>query len=123
MNIPTELHIYPDKGHGVHGFERAVEFMRQMGYLGTLEPEVPLMERYKDDSHRFTYAKQDIWPEGKMPDVQPEQCTPYIEWHIPAEIKTKSVQIIFSGGAYKRNNPDGYEVTQSDDTLMKREWQ
>ena len=111
MNIPTELHLYPDKGHGVHGFERAVEFMRQMGYLGTLEPEIPLMERYKDDSHRFTYAKQDIWPEGKMPDVQPEQCTPYIEWHIPAELKTKSVQIIFSGGAYKRNNPDGYEVT------------
>ena len=111
MNIPVELHLYPDKGHGAFGFERAVEFMKQMGYLGELEAEVSLMERYPSDSARSIYAKQDIWPEGKMPDVQPEQCTPYIEWHIPAELKTKSVQIIFSGGAYKRNNPDGYEVT------------
>lgn len=109
MNIPVELHLYPDKGHGAFGFERAVEFMRQMGYMGELEPEVSLMERYKSNSARSIYAKQDIWPEGKMPDVQPEQCIPYIEWHIPAELKTKAIQIIYSGGGYKRNNPDGFE--------------
>lgn len=111
MNIPAELHLYPDKGHGAFGFERGVEFMKQMGYMGNLESEVALMDRYSDDSARAKYFKQDIWPEGKMPDVQPEQCTPYIEWHIPAELKTKAVQIIFSGGGYNRNNPDGYEVT------------
>jgi acetyl esterase/lipase len=111
MNIPAELHLYPDKGHGAFGFERCVEFMKQMGYMGELEAEVALMDRYNEDNARARYFKQDVWPAGKMPDVQPEQCTPYIEWHIPAELKTKSVQIIFSGGGYNRNNPDGYEVT------------
>jgi acetyl esterase/lipase len=110
MNIPAELHLYPDKGHGAYGFDRAIEFMRQMGYLGELQAEELLMERYSDDSARNIYVKQDIWPEGKMPDAQPEQCTPYIEWHIPAELKTKAIQIIYSGGAYLRNNPDDYEV-------------
>ena len=110
MNIPAELHLYPDKGHGAYGFDRAIEFMRQMGYLGELQAEESLMERYSDDSARSIYAKQDIWPEGKMPDAQPEQCTPYIEWHIPADLKTKAIQIIYSGGAYLRNKPDDYEV-------------
>ena len=43
--IPAELHLYADKGHGAHGFERGVEFMRQMGYLGKPAKEVALMER------------------------------------------------------------------------------
>lgn len=110
MNIPAEIHLYPDKGHGAYGFDIAIEFMRQMGYLGELQAEESLMERYSDDSARSIYAKQDIWPEGKMPDAQPDQCTPYIEWHIPAELKTKAIQIIYSGGAYLRNKPDDYEV-------------
>ena len=40
MKIPAELHLYADKGHAALGFDRAVEFMRQMGYLGEIEPEV-----------------------------------------------------------------------------------
>ena len=110
MNIPVELHLYPDKGHGAFGFERAVEFMRQMGYMGELQAEVALMERYKSDNARSIHVKQNVWPEGKMPDVQPEQCTPYIEWHIPAELKTKAIQIIYSGGGYKNNSPNSFEV-------------
>ncbi len=110
MGIPAELHLYPDKGHGAFGFDRAVEFMLQMGYIGTLEPEVPIMDRYNTDKDRVEYVKENIWPEGKMPDVQAQQCTPYIEWHIPANLKTKSIQIIYSGGAYERNNPDDFEV-------------
>jgi acetyl esterase/lipase len=45
-----------------------------------------------------------------MPDCQENQCVPYIEWHIPAELTTNAIQIVYSGGAYERNDPDGFEV-------------
>lgn len=110
MKVPAELHLYPDKGHGAYGLERGVEFMRQMGFIEPLEQEVALMDRYVDDNARASYSKADVWPEGKMPDVQENQCKPYIEWHIPKELKTKAIQIIYSGGAYEVNNPDGFEA-------------
>ena len=111
MGIPAELHLYADKKHGAFGLERGVEFMRQMGYMRQLEDEVKLMDRYADDSHRAIHLKQDIWPEGKTPDFRTEQCVPYIEWHIPADLKTAAIQIIYSGGGYNNNNPDGFEAT------------
>jgi len=110
MGIPAELHLYPGKGHGAFGFDRVVEFLRQMGWLGELQPQEKLMDRYPSDDARKEYAKEDIWPEGKMPDFREKQCTPYIEWHMPAELKTTAIQIIYSGGAYNGNNPDGFEV-------------
>ncbi len=110
MGVPAELHLYPDVGHGAYGLERGIEFMRQMGYLGELEPEEKLRIRYASDDAREYYEKQDIYPEGKIPDFQEHQCLPYIEWHIPKEIKTKAIQIIYSGGGYNNNNPDGFEV-------------
>ncbi len=110
MGIPAELHLYADKGHGMFGFERGIEFMRQMGFLGEVGDEVPLMDRYPDDNARGEYVKENIWPEGKTPDQQENQCEPYIEWHIPKTLKTKAIQIIYSGGAYLRNDPDGYEA-------------
>ena len=111
MGIPAELHLYADKKHGAFGLERGVEFMRQIGYMGPLKDEVKLMERYTDDSHRAIHLKQDIWPSGKTPDFRAEQCIPYIEWHIPDTLKTKAIQIIYSGGGYNNNNPDGFEAT------------
>lgn len=108
--IPAELHLYADKGHGAHGFERGVEFMRQMGYMGKPGKEVALMERYAGNDARGSYAKTEIWPEGKTPDFQQKQCTPYMEWHMPKELKTKAIQIIYSGGGYGFNNPDDFEV-------------
>ena len=108
--IPAELHLYPGKKHGAYGLERGIEFMTQMGYFGGPEPEVALMSRFPDDSARAFYCKEPVWPEGKMPDAQEHQCTPYIEWHIPAERKTDAIQIIYSGGGYKNNDPDGFEV-------------
>ena len=111
MGIPAELHLYADKKHGAYGLERGVEFMKQMGYMGEPESEVKLMERYTDDSHRAIHTKQNIWPEGKTPDFRQEQCIPYIEWHIPETLKTKAIQIIYSGGGYKNNDPNGFEVT------------
>lgn len=111
MGVPAELHLYPGKGHGAYGFDRAIEFLTQMGFMGPLEPEVPLMERFQSDSSRAYYSKEDIWPEGKIPDFQENQCIPYIEWHIPAVRKTDAIQIIYSGGAYYGNGPESFEVT------------
>ena len=110
MNIPAELHLYADKPHGAYGLERAVEFMRQMGYMGPVEDEVKLMDRYSDNGHRAIHIRQDIWPEGKTPDFRAEQCVPYMEWHIPDTLKTKAIQIIYSGGGYNNNSPNCAEV-------------
>lgn len=110
IKVPAELHLYPNKGHAALGFERGVEFMRQMGFLGELKPEVELMSRYADDNDRAELIKEDIWPEGKMPNEQAQQCKPYLEWHMPKTLKTKAIQIIYSGGSYQSNSPDGFEV-------------
>ena len=110
MKIPAEVHLYPDKPHGAFGFDRAVEFMRQMKFLGPQVAEVDLMSRFPNDDARASYEKELIWPDGKMPDVQTNQCTPYLEWHMPKELKTTAIQIIYSGGSYMGNGPDGFEV-------------
>ena len=108
--IPSELHLYADKPHGAFGLERAVEFMNQMEFCKKLKPEVKLMNRYPNDGARASYEKENVWPEGKMPNAQAHQCTPYIEWHLPKTLKTKAIQVIYSGGGYQGNNPDGFEV-------------
>jgi len=110
MGVPAEVHLYPDKPHGAFGFERTVEFLRQLGYLGELGPEVQLYSRFPDDSARAEYIKEDIWPEGKMPDYRESQCLPYLEWHIPENRTTDAIQIIYSGGSYMGNSPDSWEV-------------
>ncbi|MBO4476408.1 MAG: alpha/beta hydrolase [Bacteroidales bacterium] len=109
MGIPAELHLYPNKKHGAYGFGRGIEFLTQMEFLGPLEPEEKLEDRYPDDYHAV-YSKEPVWPEGKMPCAQEHQCTPYIEWYIPAVLKSDAIQIIYSGGAYNGNKPDGFEV-------------
>ncbi len=111
MKIPAELHLYPDKRHGMFGLDRAIEFMRQMGYLGKLAPTEAIEKRFPSDDARASYEKKDVWPEGRMPDRQKNQCTPYLEWHMPKVLKTKAIQIVWSGGGYGGNNPDGFEVT------------
>ncbi|MBO4264045.1 MAG: alpha/beta hydrolase fold domain-containing protein [Bacteroidales bacterium] len=111
MGVPAELHLYPGKGHGAYGFERGVEFMRQMGYLGSIETPESLMDRFPEDLVPTTYSKEAIWPEGSMPDAQEHQCEPYIEWYIPEHRTTDAIQIIYSGGAYVGNGPESFEVT------------
>jgi acetyl esterase/lipase len=124
MKIPAEIHLFADRPHGFmgdpdkggngaaydHWLDRVTEFLRQMNYDGRLAEEVDLMKRYPNDDARGTYSKAPLWPEGKMPDAQAKQCQPYLEWHIPKELKTKAIQIIYSGGAYNGNNPDEFEV-------------
>ena len=108
--IPAELHLYPSKGHGAYGLERGIEFMTQMGFLGPLAAEEDLMKRFPDDDARADLIVEDIWPAGRMPDPQEDQCTPYLEWHIPVHKTTNAIQIIYSGGSYTNNGPDGFEV-------------
>ena len=124
MKIPAELHLFADLWHGFHGdmnkgddaaandhwFTRAEEFIRQMNFDGRLGAEVDLMTRFPDDSARGAYEKEPVWPKGRMPDAQAHQCEPYLEWHMPKELKTKAIQIIYSGGSYMGNSPDGHEV-------------
>ena len=110
MKVPAELHLYADKGPGAFGLERGIEFMRQMGFITPLEKEEKLMDRFASDAARASHTKANIWPEGKTPDLQAEQCPPYMEWHMPKQLKTKAIQIIYSGGSYTGNDPDGFEV-------------
>ena len=124
MKIPAELHLFADRPHGFFGkdgkgekatgydnwFGRAAEFIRQMNYDGRLGESVALMDRFPGDDARASYEKEEIWPRGRMPDVQTNQCRPYLEWHMPKELKTTAIQIIYSGGSYMGNNPDGFEV-------------
>ena len=118
--VPAELHLYPNKGHGAFGLERGIEFMRQMGFLGELQPEEDLMTRFASDEARSEKLTEDVWPEGKMPNVQENQGKPYIEWHFPKELKTKAIQIIYSGGSYQGNDPNGFEVAPARRYLNER---
>ena len=108
--VPAELHLYPGKGHGAHGFPRALEFMTQMGFMGPLAPEEVLLERFPDDPPGVAYSREAVWPEGRMPDPQAGQCEPYLEWYIPEHRTTDAIQIIYSGGGYNGNGPDSFEV-------------
>lgn len=84
--------------------------MTQMGWLGPVAPEEQLMGRFTSNEDRVSVVREDVWPEGKSPDFRDSQCKPYIEWHIPRQLKTTAIQIIHSGGSYSKNNPDGFEV-------------
>lgn len=110
MNIPAEVHLYPNYGHAALGLDRGIEFLTQIGVMGEPKPEVPLMDRYATDDARREVVRQAVWPEGQMPNRQEGQLEPYIEWHFPKELKTKAIQIIYSGGSYRGNDPDGFEV-------------
>jgi acetyl esterase/lipase len=116
LKIPAEIHLYPDKGHGAYGFERGVEFMRQMGFLGPIGNEVPLQKRFRSDSDRAKYlGKIPVWPKNKMPRFVSMAKNkafqqPYLEWHFPKKRTTDAIQVIWSGGAYMGNSPNSFEV-------------
>jgi len=110
MGIPTEVHIIPDKPHGAYTLERGLEFLTQMGFAGPVQGDVVLTDRFGSDDARAELIVEDVWPEGKMPDAQEHQCKPFLEWNMPKELKTKAIQIIWSGGSYEGNDPHGFEV-------------
>lgn len=110
-HIPAELHLYPNEGHGAFGLERGIEFLNQMEFYRRLAPQEDIMQRFASDEGRRETIREEVWPEGKMPCAQEHQCKPYLEWHFPKEKKSGAIQIIYSGGSYEGNNPDGFEVT------------
>ena len=67
MGVPAELHLYPGKGHGAFGFERGVEFMTQMGFLGPVAPEVAIMDRFQEDLVSTQYSKEKSGPKARCP--------------------------------------------------------
>ena len=106
--VPAEVHLYPGRPHGFFGLPRAIEFMRQLGFLAPLSPEVPLMARFTPvcDGEPF----RPIWPDGLMPDPQEGQCRPEFRWSVPEKLSTRAIQIIWAGGAYNFNRPEDFEV-------------
>ena len=121
--VPAELHLYADRPHDFFGkdgkgdkatgydawFGRAAEFLRQMNLDGRLGKEEKLMDRFAADGE-VAHERREVWPEGRIPDVQTNQCTPYLEWWVPKKPTTRAIQIIYSGGSYMGNGPDGFEV-------------
>ena len=108
LKVPAELHLYADKGHGAHGFERALEFLHQMNFDGRLE------KRLVQQDHRFMPGdtirteKEMLWPKGKMPDVSENQkYDPYLVWFIPEKLTTKAIQVVVPGGGYGFCNFNG----------------
>ena len=105
--IPSELHLYADKKHGAHGFERALEFMRQMNFDGRLGAEKAMDHRFFPGDTIRT-EKEYLWPEGRMPDVSENQkYAPYLVWFIPEKPTTKAIQVIVPGGGYSSCNFNG----------------
>ena len=123
MNVPAELHLFADRWHGFHGdmnrgddatawdrwFDRALEFVRQLNYDGRRTAEVDLASRFADDADCAACERRPLWPEGRTPDAQANQCVPYLEWNLPKTLKTKAIQLVWSGGAYNDNRPESWD--------------
>ena len=124
MGIPAELHLFADRWHGFHGdqnrgedgtacdhwVDRALEFVRQMNYDGRLGAKVRNVDRFPDDSARAECVRWEIWPKGRIPDASTNQVVPYLEWNLPRTLKTRAIQILFSGGGYDFGDVDGLGV-------------
>ncbi len=110
MKVPAELHLDADRAHGpvrAAAFERALEFMREMGYLGKLGRAVAMDHRFMPGSTIRT-EKEMLWPEGKAPDPSDGQkYAPYLVWFIPEKLRTKAIQVIVPGGGYNFCNFNG----------------
>ena len=66
----------------------------------------------------FGNAEVPLWPEGKMPSRQEKQCTPFLVWHTPKELKSTAILISVSGGSYMGNGITGFEVAPIRDFFL-----
>ena len=108
--IPSELHLYPDVGHADVGIDRAVEFLRQMGFLGKPAPEVEVQPRFPTDDDRGELVRTNAWQRYRPSPRGVKPCNPVLEWHFPKVLRTKAIQIVFSGGAYTGSTTECFEV-------------
>ena len=110
MKIPAELHLDAGRGHGpvkAPAFERALEFMRQIGVLGQLKRPVAQDHRFFP-GFTIRTEKEMLWPEGRMPDVSENQkYAPYLVWFIPEKLSTRAIQVVVPGGGYSHCNFNG----------------
>ena len=68
----------------------------------------------------FADVEVPLWPEGKMPSRQEKQCTPFLVWHTPKELKSTAILISVSGGSYMGNGITGFEVAPIRDYFLAR---
>ena len=68
----------------------------------------------------FADAEVPLWPEGKIPSRQDRQCTPFLVWHTPKELKSTAILISVSGGSYMGNGITGFEVAPIRDYFLER---
>ena len=68
----------------------------------------------------FADAEVPLWPEGKIPSRQEKQCTPFLVWHTPKQLKSTAILISVSGGSYMGNGITGFEVAPIRDYFLER---
>jgi len=110
QGIPAELHAVDDELTPEARRCWQSMYERQMNFDGQLSAKVPQRARFPNDDARLSYEKQPVWPEGRMPNPDVDQCEPYLEWHLPKHRLSCAVMIVFSGGAYANNSTDGNSV-------------
>ena len=106
----AEVHLYPGVGHEPKSLDRGIEFLKQMGFLDPLSSEESVLVRYSNDNARGQYIRENVWPNGQIPDYDVTQVVPYLEWHFPANRKSNAIQIVYSGGSYKNSTTDTWDV-------------
>ena len=111
--IPAEVHLFPGGSHDPLPLDRGLEFLTQLGLMGTLFPEEQILARYSSDAARGSLVQENIWPAGQIPSFQAAQNIPYIEWHFPLVKKTDAIQIIYSCGSYMGNDPLSFDVASA----------
>ena len=110
LGKPAEVHLYPGVGHEPVPIDRGIEYLAQMGFLGSLGSTQDIQVRYASNSARSQLITENVWPSGQIPNWDSTQSVPYLEWHFPVNRKTDAIQIIYSGGAYQGSSPDNLEV-------------
>ena len=68
----------------------------------------------------FADVEVPLWPEGKIPSRQERQCTPFLVWHTPKQLKSTAILISVSGGSYMGNGITGFEVAPIRDYFLAR---
>ena len=68
----------------------------------------------------FADVEVPLWPEGKIPSRQEKQCTPFLVWHTPKQLKSTAILISVSGGSYMGNGITGFEVAPIRDYFLAR---
>ena len=116
---PSEVHLYPELGHeylSADTFDRAIEFMCAMGFLGPVPSVETLLNHYPAEHQASSIKVEPIWPANKTPNFNAQQETPWICWHFPQERKTKAIMMLHAGGGYNHN------VTENSETIALRRY-